>query len=445
LRVLQGFCVELPGISSFPPWLLTAGDKGIPDGILHTPWNTFAPRIGFAYDMFGNGFTSFRGAYGIYYSALDQPLLASLVQQPFSRSVTVSRTPNLVKPFTPAPDPFPYVPSPSNAVFLSGANIFSLPPGVKNIPSVQQFSLGVQQQYGSKWSSEIDYVGNLSRHFYIAFDQNSPVYDPGCTRITCGTTTGQNNRRPYQPTPGIYTFGSISLSAPVANASYHSLQATLARRFDQRFFVQASFVWSKAIGYGPLTNAYDLASSRGLLDVNVPYSFVASCIFVIPEVRSLGRLGRGLTSGWQLNGVTVLRSGQPFNVTSGTDTNFDANNNDWPNVIAHPYLAAGRSRLATVENFFNTAAFVTPPAGTPYGNARFNMLSGPDYVDTDLSAFKTFRADRKGTVQLRCDVSNVFNNVNLGAPSSTKSNPTFGKISSAFAPRILQFAMRLSF
>ena len=118
--------------------------------------------------MFGNGLTSLRGAYGIFYSAFDQVAVSNnLVQQPFSRSVTVAKTPNLVTPFAPGPDPFPYTANPSNAVFLSGANIFSLPPDDKYIPSVQQFSLGVQQQYGSKWSSEINYVGNVGRHLYI--------------------------------------------------------------------------------------------------------------------------------------------------------------------------------------------------------------------------------------------------------------------------------------
>jgi hypothetical protein len=427
-----------------PLGLLSSGDKGIPDGILHTPWNTFAPRFGFAYDLFGNGLTSFRGAYGIFYSALDQPPLANTVQQPFSRSVTVPRTPNLVTPFAPGDDPFPYIVSPSTAVFLSGANIFSLPPGVRNIPSVQQFSLGIQQQHGLKWSSEINYVGNVARHLYISFDQNSPVYNANCTSATCGTTTGQNNRRPYQPTPG-WAFASISLSAPVANSSYHSFQATLARRFDRRFSIQASFVWSKVTGYGPLTNAYDLNSSRGVLDINVPYNLAASYIFVTPEVHHLGLIGKELLSGWQVNGVTILRSGQPFNVSSGTDTNFDGIVNDRPNVTGNPYLPAGRGRVAATKAFFNTTAFAAPPAGTPYGNATFNMLYGPKYVDTDLSAFKTFTIYKESSLQFRGEVFNVFNNVNLNAPNSSLSSPAFGIISAAGAPRIVQLALRLSF
>jgi hypothetical protein len=428
-----------------PLGLLTSGDRGIPDSILHTPWNTFAPRFGFAYDLFGRGLTSLRGAYGIFYSALDQPQLVGLVQQPFARSVTVSRTPNLVTPFAPLPDPFPYTFSPTTAVFLSGANIFALPPGARNLSSAQQFSLGLQQQFSPKWNAEINYVGNIGRHLYLSLDQNSPIYSSVCSSTICGTTLGQNNRRPYQPTPTTYAYGAIMLYAPVANSSYHSLQATLTRRLDQRFSIQTSFVWSKVTGYGPPTNAYDLNSSRSVMDIDVPINFVTSYIFVVPNVRHLGFFGNTLVSGWQINGITILRSGQPFNVTSGTDTNFDGTLNDRPNLIGNPHLPSGRGRIETAKQFFNTSAFITPPPGTPYGNARFNLLFGPKYVDMDLSVFKTFPVAREARLQLRGEVFNAFNNVNLNLPQGALNSPAFGMISSAGAPRIVQLALRLSF
>jgi Carboxypeptidase regulatory-like domain/TonB-dependent Receptor Plug Domain len=429
-----------------PLGLLTSGDKGIPDGILRTPWNTFAPRFGFAYDVFGNGLTSLHGAYGIFYSPIDQiAVTSSLVQQPFSRSVTVARTPNLVTPYAPAPDPFPYTPSPSNAVFLSGANIFALPPNDKYIPSAQQYSLGVQQQYGSKWSSQINYVGNVGHHLYIARDQNSPIYNASCTNATCGTTGGQNIRRPYQPTPATYIFAAISLSAPAANSWYNSLQATLTRRLDHHFSIEADYVWSKVMGYGAPVNSYDVSSSRGLLAIDVPNNFVVSYIYSIQGVDHLGFLGKTLLSGWQLSGITSLRSGQPFNVTSGADTNFDGSNNDRPNVVGDPHLPSGRGRVATKNAYFNPAAFGGLAAGVPYGNATFDILLGPKYVNTDLSVFKIFPIYPEFTAQLRAEVFNVFNNVNMNLPNSTLSSPAFGTISVAGSPRIVQFALRLSF
>ena len=434
-----------------PLGLLTSGDKGIPDGILRTPWNTFAPRFGLTYDVFGNGLTSLRAGYGVFYSAISQiATLNSLVQQPFSRSVTVAKTPNLVMPYAPGVDPFPYAFTPSNAVFLSGANIYSLPPNDKYIPSVQQYSLGVQQQYGTKWGLQINYVGNLGRHFYITRDHNSPIYNASCTSATCGTTGGQNLRRPYEPTAASYIFAAISLAAPDANSWYNSFQATLTRRFDRHFSIEAVYVWSKAMGYGAPVNSYDLNSSRGLLAIDVPSNFVVSYIFAEPDVNHIGILGKTLLSGWQLNGITSLRSGQPFNVTTGVDANFDASNNDRPNVIGNPKLPGGRNRIATKDAFFNTAAFVVPPAGAPYGNARFDMLFGPKYVNTDLSTFKTFPIYERGkareaNVQFRAEFFNVFNNVNMNLPNSTQRSPAFGTISGAGSPRIVQCALRLSF
>jgi hypothetical protein len=182
-----------------------------------------------------------------------------------------------------------------------------------------------------------------------------------------------------------------------------------------------------------------------VLDTDVPVNFVVSYLFVIPRVNRFGFFGRQLLDGWQINGVTILRSGQPFNITSGTDTNFDGTGNDRPNLIGNPHPPSGRGRIATIKAFFNSSAFATPPPGIPYGNTPFNLLYGPRYVGTDLSAFKTFPIEQKVTLQFRGEVFNVFNNVNLIAPQSALNGPAFGTISAAGAPRIFQLALRLSF
>jgi len=156
--------------------------------------------------------------------------------------------------------------------------------------------------------------------------------------------------------------------------------------------------------------------------IDVPHNFVVSYIYALPAVSRYGFIGKQVLSGWQINGITTLRSGQPFNVTSGVDTNFDGTNNDRPNVVGNPFLPGGRGRVATKNQYFNTAAFVTPPAGTPYGNAQFDMLFGPKYINTDLSALKSFAIYRECNLQFRADIFNVFNNVNMNAPNGTKSS-----------------------
>jgi hypothetical protein len=426
-----------------PLGLLTSGDPGVPDGILKTSYTRFAPRVGFAYDVYGHGTTSLRGAYGIFYSASQETFSSGLEQQPFTLSVTVAKTPDLVNPYAPSSDPFPYNSNAQNPTFTSGATISGLPPNSAAVPYVQEYNLTVEHQLSTDWSTRIAYVGNLSRRFFLTVDQNSPIYSPTGTT----TTAGLNARRPYEPSPKTYTFASININSPIENASYNSLQLTLTKRLSHHFSLLASYVWSKNIDIGDsLVDQYNISLNRGLSDLDIPQRFVASYIYALPELKRWGLVGREIIGGWQINGITTLSTGSPFGVLSNVDSNKDGVASDRPDLVGNPSLSGGRSRADKINEFFNTDAFAIPAANVAYGNAGRNPLIGPGTVNTNLSAFKTFPVWRESTLQFRGEVFNVFNNVNLANPGSTLGTATYGKITATSGdPRIVQFALRYAF
>jgi hypothetical protein len=194
-----------------------------------------------------------------------------------------------------------------------------------------------------------------------------------------------------------------------------------------------------------LVDENNIGRDYGLSSLDVPQRFVASYLWAAPSITRWGILGKDVLSGWQLNGITTLQSGSPFNVTSGVDSNRDGNNNDRPNVVGNPILSGNRSRGAKIQEFFNTSVFAQVPADVPYGNVRRNLLIGPGYVDTDFSAFKSFPMWRQSSLQFRGEIFNVFNNVNLNNPIGVLTSPKFGQITGSGAPRVVQFALRYMF
>jgi hypothetical protein len=139
-----------------PLGIVFSGDRGIPNGIFHTQWRDFAPRVGFAYDVFSNGKTVFRGGYGLFYAALQGGLNEKLQQQPFALDLTISKTPGLVNPYGTTSDPFPYIVSTTSPVFQSGARLAAIPPdGDSSTPYVQESNLNIEHALGKGWIAQI--------------------------------------------------------------------------------------------------------------------------------------------------------------------------------------------------------------------------------------------------------------------------------------------------
>jgi hypothetical protein len=139
-----------------------------------------------------------------------------------------------------------------------------------------------------------------------------------------------------------------------------------------------------------------------------------------------------------------FQSGTPFSVTSGVDNSQSAVNADRADVIGNPYLAGGRSKADIIQQYFNRAAFKVNVAGT-FGNSGRNILYGPGQENIDFGAVKTFSITERYKVQFRAEAFNLFNHANLNNPNRNVSAGTFGTITAAGAPRVLQLALKAMF
>jgi hypothetical protein len=365
--------------------------------------------------------------------------------------VTLNNTTNFTNPYAgqasfPAGSPFPYAVNLTNPTFTTGATFSGLPAGESKIPYVQQYNLTLEQQFGDNWSTRISYIGNGGRHFYLARDQNSPIYS------ATATAANAPNRRPLFAQG--YT-SAVGLLDPSSNSSYNSLQTEITRRLKKGFSLQAFYVWSKAIDDASadpgsatayaLSDENNIQRDRGLSTLDMPQRFVASFIYQMPTIHRFGIIGREVLSGWQLNGIETLSTGNPFNVTSNVDTNFDTVTTDRPNVTGNPFLGFGRPKLAKIAQFFNTADYSVPPAGQPYGNSPRDPMVGPGNVNTDISAFKRFQIYGRANLLYRAELFNLFNNTNLNNPNGVLGNANFGRITGASGARSVQMALKFEF
>jgi hypothetical protein len=428
------------------PGLLFQGDAGIAPDVFRHDWNNLAPRLGFAWDMFGNQKTVLRGAYGIFLDSIAGIRLNRFpYNQPFMLNLTVNARP-LADPYLGNP-PFPYAlpASPSQAQnfqyhFIAGAGATSANPGMVT-PYAQQWNLTVERQLPGGFFLSTAYVGNLAEHLFISTNLNPAIYSPGATVATT------LQRRLYPQ------YGAIESEQTTGYSKFHSLQILVKRSLARDLTLSSAYTFSKNTGYtgsqgeGSVgtRNPLNFALDNGILSNDVTHVWSTSIVWNLPELKQ-SRALKYTVGGWELSGILQVQSGFPFTVRSGVDNSFSGQNLDTADLGGVPSYTSG-SRGARVQKWFNTSAFALNAPGT-FGNTGINTMWGPGRWILDMGLFKNFPFHEQGqrSVQFRAEVFNLFNNVNLGQPGNSVISATFGRITATSTdPRVLQLGLKLIF
>jgi hypothetical protein len=426
-----------------PAGLVYPGDPGVPRGTYKTDKNNFAPRLGAVWDVNGDGRTTVRGAWGIFYDALAGQgdfFQNGVLAPPFTPLVEVDNPPTRIT----LSDPI--------ASITGGATAF--PPGLIIIgwgedfetAYAHHFNATLQRQIGSNMGAEVGYVGSRGEHLPIFIEVNPGVYTPG------------------QTAPGARIFPAFSLVRPTFSAAksrYDSLQASLRMRQTRGVNFLASYTYGHAkdhvsgLNIGgeprpvlPVTigdqSTFDqaLAYEWGDALFDVRHRFVLSFGAELPTPRTLGAVGEHVLGGWQVNGIVQKQTGFPLSVTDSTLTIRYLTNR--PDATCDPNANAPH----TVDQWFDTSCFVRrsgPATGDRPGNAGRNTIRGPGFASTDLSLFKNvdFRGGRR--IQLRVETFNLFNQAHFNQPSGVIGTPNFGKITSAQDGRVMQLGIKYLF
>jgi hypothetical protein len=442
----------VPGSGDPANGMVSASDRSYPRGFRDNPGIHAEPRLGLAYDLFGNGKTRLHAGAGLFHQAtLGGGSQGNLQGPPNFNEVTIYY--NTLADFM----------APGTTLTQRPVSVRGLERDAKT-PSATRWTAGVQQDIG--WGTIVgaSYVGSINRHLYMERNINEIPPETRFLDINPQNRDPRNvnNALPSEflrPYPG---FQDIVIGENWGTGKYNSLQLEVARRYIKGIQFSGAYTYAKAYGYGdedgarvsifrPLEEGY-----WGPLGSNQTHNLVVSYTIDLPNGSRMAdnHVTRVLLDGWLLSGENAWVTGDWATVTQSFNYTVDFTGGQEgarPNMIGNPELSRGERDAET--RWLNAAAF-TPPSGRgDIGDAPRLNFRQPGVNNWNLAIFKNFSMGGPRAFQLRVEAYNVLNTVQFREvdrglrwdPQGNQINPNFGKASRSRNPRIMQISARFNF
>ncbi len=433
------------------PSVFIGGQQGYPKGLMYSNKHNFAPRLGIAKNIPQWGIV-LHGAYGIFYTPVDMNTWCNQrhnVPYVFPETLQSNN-------FIPSLQGFNFAP------LVLGKTTVSFAAFDPHAPAqyIQQWNGQLEKSLGSTTTLEFGYLGARGFHLQRAHLINNAPPGPGPI----------GPRRPFKKlsfVPGsvipsnvdvvstTFPVSGINLLEDTAQSWYDAGYVNIRRRYSHGLSLLANYTFAKNLANAPdfrspmdesaiPQNNNDLSAEKGP-GCDVPHRLAVSSVYDLPGIQNTELLRR-LSQHWQLSAVYQIQSGMPFTISVFGDTanagTLLGENPIRANYTGLPVFGLGTH---TAAEWFNPAAFATPPAYA-FGNSGRNAVYGPGLQTLDLAVQRAFRLSEKTNFQFRGEFFNALNHTNLGTPNRYVNEPQFGTITMAMTPgREIQLSARVSF